>query len=65
MKTSTVASSITMNMMQRYEYDAENWMRILLLDEWDANLDPDRVKEMSAIISKAAEKFLIIEVRHS
>lgn len=45
--------------------DSENSMRILLLDEWDANLDPDRVKEINAIISKAAEKFLIIEARHS
>lgn len=44
--------------------DPESHVKLLLLDEWDANLDADRVQEIDALISKAANKFLIIEVRH-
>lgn len=44
--------------------DPESPVKLLLLDEWDANLDADRVQEIDALISKAANKFLIIEVRH-
>ena len=37
---------------------------VLLLDEWDANLDPDRMKELSVKIDKLSENNSIVEIRH-
>lgn len=37
---------------------------VLLLDEWDANLDNDRIADLTALINKAALSRCIIEVRH-
>ncbi len=37
---------------------------ILLLDEWDANLDNDNQTKLSALIDKLAKKKCVIEVRH-
>jgi ABC-type bacteriocin/lantibiotic exporter with double-glycine peptidase domain len=38
--------------------------RILLLDEWDANLDADAIREVSAVIESLAASRCVIEVRH-
>ena len=37
---------------------------VLLLDEWDANLDSENQERLSALISELAEKKCVIEVRH-
>jgi ABC-type transport system involved in cytochrome bd biosynthesis fused ATPase/permease subunit len=37
---------------------------VLLLDEWDANLDKDNQESLSELIDKIAEKKCVIEVRH-
>jgi ABC-type transport system involved in cytochrome bd biosynthesis fused ATPase/permease subunit len=37
---------------------------VLLLDEWDANLDKENEEQLSNLIDKMAEKKCIIEVRH-
>jgi len=37
---------------------------VLLLDEWDANLDKENEEQLSLLIDKLAEKKCIIEVRH-
>lgn len=38
--------------------------KLLLLDEWDANLDTERLDKMNAEISQLSQSILIIEVRH-
>ncbi len=37
---------------------------VLLLDEWDANLDKDNRESLSALIDECARKKCVIEVRH-
>lgn len=37
---------------------------VLLLDEWDANLDSENQESLSELIDKIAEKKCVIEVRH-
>lgn len=37
---------------------------VLLLDEWDANLDKENQERLSALIDELAEKKCVIEVRH-
>lgn len=37
---------------------------VLLLDEWDANLDSDNKEILSALIDELSEKKCVIEVRH-
>lgn len=37
---------------------------VLLLDEWDANLDMDNREKLSKLIDEIAEKKCVIEVRH-
>lgn len=37
---------------------------VLLLDEWDANLDKENQERLSALIDEIAEKKCVIEVRH-
>lgn len=37
---------------------------VLLLDEWDANLDKDNQEQLSALIDELAKKKCVIEVRH-
>lgn len=37
---------------------------VLLLDEWDANLDKENQEVLSALIDKLSEKKCVIEVRH-
>lgn len=37
---------------------------ILLLDEWDANLDASNIKKMNDFLDQTAQKQCIIEVRH-
>jgi ABC-type transport system involved in cytochrome bd biosynthesis fused ATPase/permease subunit len=37
---------------------------VLLLDEWDANLDPENKERLSLLIDEIAEKKCVIEVRH-
>ncbi|WP_068469465.1 ABC transporter ATP-binding protein [Candidatus Protochlamydia phocaeensis] len=37
---------------------------VLLLDEWDANLDKDNQERLSALIDELAQKKCVIEVRH-
>jgi ABC-type transport system involved in cytochrome bd biosynthesis fused ATPase/permease subunit len=37
---------------------------VLLLDEWDANLDKENQESLSELIDKIAEKKCVIEVRH-
>jgi ABC-type bacteriocin/lantibiotic exporter with double-glycine peptidase domain len=39
--------------------------RVLLLDEWDANLDPRHRSLLDQVISQLAEQHLVIEVRHN
>lgn len=36
---------------------------IILLDEWDANLDSDNVKAMDSLLDKLAKEKLVIEIR--
>lgn len=38
--------------------------QVLLLDEWDANLDPENKARMNAKIEQLAQNRLVIEVRH-
>jgi ABC-type transport system involved in cytochrome bd biosynthesis fused ATPase/permease subunit len=37
---------------------------VLLLDEWDANLDPENQEKLSALIDELSHKKCVIEVRH-
>ena len=37
---------------------------MLLLDEWDANLDPSAMDELSGMIDRLSEGLCIVEVRH-
>lgn len=37
---------------------------VLLLDEWDANLDPENRDKLSALIDELASRKCVIEVRH-
>ena len=37
---------------------------VLLLDEWDANLDHENQEHLSQLIDQLAEKKCVIEVRH-
>lgn len=37
---------------------------VLLLDEWDANLDTENQESLSDLINKIAEKKCVVEVRH-
>lgn len=37
---------------------------LLLLDEWDANLDQRNIQQMEALLSQAGASRLIVEVRH-
>ncbi len=37
---------------------------VLLLDEWDANLDKENQERLSLLIDELAEKKCVIEVRH-
>lgn len=37
---------------------------VLLLDEWDANLDKENQEQLSALIDELAKKKCVIEVRH-
>jgi ABC-type bacteriocin/lantibiotic exporter with double-glycine peptidase domain len=37
---------------------------VLLLDEWDANLDPENKESLSVLIDELASKKCVIEVRH-
>lgn len=37
---------------------------VLLLDEWDANLDPENQEKLSALIDELSRKKCVIEVRH-
>lgn len=37
---------------------------VLLLDEWDANLDPENREILSALLDEISEKKCVIEVRH-
>jgi ABC-type transport system involved in cytochrome bd biosynthesis fused ATPase/permease subunit len=37
---------------------------VLLLDEWDANLDKENQERLSLLIDQLAEKKCVIEVRH-
>lgn len=39
-------------------------VQVLLLDEWDANLDKENQESLSALIDQLAEKKCVIEVRH-
>lgn len=39
-------------------------VEVLLLDEWDANLDPDNQHSLSQLIDQLAQKKCVIEVRH-
>lgn len=42
-----------------------NEIKILMLDEWDANLDTQSRKEINEIINHLSNSLLIIEVRHN
>ena len=47
-----------MEILERVDVD------VLLLDEWDANLDPDNQEKLSMLIDELSEKKCVIEVRH-
>lgn len=37
---------------------------IVMLDEWDANLDLDNISRFNAILDSAAKNIVVIEARH-
>ncbi|MGV6987817.1 hypothetical protein ACWA5Z_02255 [Testudinibacter sp. P80/BLE/0925] len=39
-------------------------VRMLLLDEWDANLDKDSIDTLNQLIAELSQRCLVIEVRH-
>lgn len=43
----------------------ESAPRVLLLDEWDANLDSNHRSSLDGLISQLAERHLVLEVRHT
>jgi len=47
-----------MEILERVDVD------VLLLDEWDANLDQDNREKLSLLIDELAEKKCVVEVRH-
>ncbi len=47
-----------MEILERVDVD------VLLLDEWDANLDSDNQEKLSILIDELAEKKCVVEVRH-
>ena len=51
--------------MQQIKFAVAQNIKLLLLDEWDANLDKANVQIINEIIQDYAERMLILEVRHS
>lgn len=51
-------------MLKYLNFVAKTDVPILLLDEWDANLDVHRKKEISQTLDQLAKNRLILEVRH-
>ena len=51
--------------MQQINFAVAQNIKLLLLDEWDANLDKANVQIINEIIQDYAERILILEVRHS
>ena len=47
-----------------FEIEEKIGTKIILLDEWDANLDHENVAFISDKIDKLAEKYCVIEARH-
>jgi ABC-type transport system involved in cytochrome bd biosynthesis fused ATPase/permease subunit len=47
-----------MEILEKVEAD------VLLLDEWDANLDKDNQERLSMLIDELSDKKCVIEVRH-
>jgi ABC-type Mn2+/Zn2+ transport system ATPase subunit len=39
-------------------------IKVIFLDEWDANLDADNMKFMDALLERSAQDKVIVEVRH-
>jgi ABC-type bacteriocin/lantibiotic exporter with double-glycine peptidase domain len=52
------------NLLRHLDYLFAQSSPVILLDEWDANLDEHNRNEVSARIDAAAQSRLIIEVRH-
>ena len=46
------------------EIEALDGIQLVILDEWDANLDPVNVREVSLAIDRMATRKLVIESRH-
>ncbi|MEX3773769.1 hypothetical protein [Pseudomonas sp. MYb118] len=50
--------------IQEVENALSSGAPILLLDEWDANLDEDNSNAIDSLLDKAAKQIIIVEVRH-
>ena len=51
-------------MLRQLKFFGESGEPILLLDEWDANLDADRRDEVERTLDQLARGCLVVEVRH-
>ncbi len=60
----TAQSSTGQRLMMHIAFVATESVPVLLLDEWDANLDAANRAEISAELDKLSRNRLIIEVRH-
>lgn len=58
------AESSGQKLLRHIDYLMTGHDRVLLLDEWDANLDTANLRKTEDLLNKAAETKVIIEVRH-
>lgn len=58
------AESSGQKLLRHIDYLMAGDDQVLLLDEWDANLDTENLKKTEALLNKAAETKVVIEVRH-
>lgn len=51
-------------LLRHLEYLSQGTDQILLLDEWDANLDVINIRKTEMLLNRLAKQKVILEVRH-
>ncbi|MEK2687548.1 ATP-binding cassette domain-containing protein [Bdellovibrio sp. GT3] len=52
------------NILQHLKHIAQMNEKIILLDEWDANLDEENIEKINTLINEIAKEKVVVEVRH-
>ena len=67
-ETSFLDADSSLSTGQRRVKEIENALSmaptLLMLDEWDANLDGDNCRKIDQLLDEASRKMVVIEVRH-